>query len=566
MTSPSVADSTSYLMWFRRDLRVEDNTALSQLTDLAKQALTQNDPSQLDVSQSSVSKAAQPTISNFAQPKIHALFVVTAEQWLEHDMSIVQMDFIFRTLKVLATSLFNQLNIELHVLKTADFDSCIETVANFCQQHNITHMASNYEYEVNEMQRDAAIEKRLKQQDIEFSRYHDQCILPPKAVITNDETMYKVFTPFYKKWQSILETSPPNLYSTERVNSDKPAAERLSQILATIDDLHQQTLRLFSEAYFEAESANQNDQAQLLKNAEETFVAGEFAAYQQLQTFLAEDVQRYDIARDQPALEATSRLSAYLTVGAISPRVCYLKAKQAAEAIYEANVFNQSEKQTNKPLENSNEAGAEQDIQRWISELAWRDFYRHVIADRPDIVKGTAFNKVADTKVHWSYDEQDFNRWCQGQTGVPLIDAAMRCLNQTGFMHNRLRMVTAMFLTKDLFIDWRWGERYFMQRLIDGDFASNNGGWQWSASVGNDAAPYFRIMNPFSQAKTHDKEAIFIKTWLPELKAVKPSILHDEAKLRQALSAKGELANVDYPQPMVEHKQARLYAIEQFKG
>lgn len=566
MTSPSVADSTSYLMWFRRDLRVEDNTALSQLTDLAKQALTQNDPSQLDVSQSSVSKAAQPTISNFAQPKIHALFVVTAEQWLEHDMSIVQMDFIFRTLKVLATSLFNQLNIELHVLKTADFDSCIETVANFCQQHNITHMASNYEYEVNEMQRDAAIEKRLKQQDIEFSRYHDQCILPPKAVITNDETMYKVFTPFYKKWQSILETSPPNLYSTERVNSDKPAAERLSQILATIDDLHQQTLRLFSKAYFEAESANQNDQAQLLKNAEETFVAGEIAAYQQLQTFLAEDVKRYNIARDQPALEATSRLSAYLTVGAISPRVCYLKAKQAAEAIYEANVFNQSEKQTNKPLENSNEAGTEQDIQRWISELAWRDFYRHVIADRPDIVKGTAFNKVADTKVHWSYDEQDFSRWCQGQTGVPLIDAAMRCLNQTGFMHNRLRMVTAMFLTKDLFIDWRWGERYFMQRLIDGDFASNNGGWQWSASIGTDAAPYFRIMNPFSQAKTHDKEAIFIKTWLPELKAVKPSILHDEAKLRQALSAKGELANVDYPQPIVEHKQARLYAIRQFKG
>ena len=566
MTSPSVADSTSYLMWFRRDLRVEDNTALSQLTDSAKQALTQNNPSQLDVSQSSVSKAAQPTILNSAQPKIHALFVVTAEQWLEHDMSIVQMDFIFRTLKVLATSLFNQLNIELHVLKTADFDSCIETVANFCQQHSITHMASNYEYEVNEMQRDAAIEQRLKQQDIEFSRYHDQCILPPKALTTNDETMYKVFTPFYKKWQSILETSPPNLYSTEKVNSDKPTAERLSQILATIDDLHQQTLRLFSKAYFETESVNQDHQAQLLKNAEETFVAGEVAAYQQLQTFLAEDVQRYDIARDQPSLEATSRLSAYLTVGAISPRVCYLKAKQAAEAIYETNALNQSKKRPTKPLENSNEAGAEQDIQRWISELAWRDFYRHVIADRPDIVKGTAFNKVADTKVHWSYDEQDFNRWCQGQTGVPLIDAAMRCLNQTGFMHNRLRMVTAMFLTKDLFIDWRWGERYFMQRLIDGDFASNNGGWQWSASVGTDAAPYFRIMNPFSQAKTHDKEAIFIKTWLPELKAVKPSILHDEAKLRQALSAKGELANVDYPQPMVEHKQARLYAIGQFKG
>ena len=149
---------------------------------------------------------------------------------------------------------------------------------------------------------------------------------------------------------------------------------------------------------------------------------------------------------------------------------------------------------------------------------------------------------------------------------MPLVDAAMRCLNATGFMHNRLRMVTAMFLTKDLLIDWRLGERYFMQRLIDGDFASNNGGWQWSASVGTDAAPYFRIMNPFSQAKTHDKEAIFIKTWLPELKDIPTNILHDEHKLRAALSKDGAFAAIDYPVPMVEHKVARLNAIAQFKS
>lgn len=155
-------------------------------------------------------------------------------------------------------------------------------------------------------------------------------------------------------------------------------------------------------------------------------------------------------------------------------------------------------------------------------------------------------------------------KWCQGMTGVPLVDAAMRCLNRTGFMHNRLRMVTAMFLIKDLLIDWRWGERYFISQLIDADFASNNGGWQWSASVGTDAAPYFRIMNPFSQAKTHDKEAIFIKQWLPELQSIPASILHNESKLRQALE--GKFAYIDYPTPMVEHKLARLEAIAQFKA
>ena len=132
-------------------------------------------------------------------------------------------------------------------------------------------------------------------------------------------------------------------------------------------------------------------------------------------------------------------------------------------------------------------------------------------------------------------------------------------------MHNRLRMVTAMFLTKDLLIDWRLGERYFMQQLIDGDFASNNGGWQWSASTGTDAAPYFRIMNPFSQAKTHDSDAIFIKTWLPELKEIPATILHSEDKMRKLLSTSGQLVKINYPKPMVEHKAARLLAIAEFK-
>jgi deoxyribodipyrimidine photo-lyase len=270
-----------------------------------------------------------------------------------------------------------------------------------------------------------------------------------------------------------------------------------------------------------------------------------------------QDIEEYSLTRDQPALMGTSQLSAYLTLGVISPRLCYL----TADARLESKNFADNESEL-EIFENNSKG----DVERWISELAWRDFYRHVLVDRPDIVKGAAYKKDTDNKLNWSYDNDDFEAWCQGMTGVPLIDAAMRCLNQTGFMHNRLRMVTAMFLTKDLFIDWRLGERYFMQNLIDGDFASNNGGWQWSASTGTDAAPYFRIMNPFSQAKTHDKDAIFIKSWLPELKDIPANILHDENKLRKALSKQGAFAHVNYPLPMVEHKQARRYAIEQFKA
>lgn len=205
------------------------------------------------------------------------------------------------------------------------------------------------------------------------------------------------------------------------------------------------------------------------------------------------------------------------------------------------------------------------DINRWISELAWRDFYRHVIVDKPTLIRHKAYKEETDSKIHWSYNEDDFEAWYTGKTGVPLVDAAMRCLNATGFMHNRLRMVTAMFLTKDLLIDWRLGERYFMQQLIDGDFASNNGGWQWSASTGTDAAPYFRIMNPFSQAKTHDTDGEFIKTWLPELKDIPASILHSEDKMRKELAKGGKFANINYPIPIVEHKAARQLAIAEFK-
>lgn len=547
--TPQLVKSPHYLMWFRTDLRLHDNTAL---TAICEQALCEQ---------------AQQTKSE-AKAKISAVFFITPEQWHKHDMSLAQADFICRTLPVLANDLAQTLNIQLQVIEAASFDDCTQALIELCQRQNITHIAANYEYEVNELTRDAALASRLANYQIEFNRYHDQCILPPQTVTTGDDKMYQVFTPFYKKWQTIVDASPPLLHETPSIGaldneqvSPQDRYQALDANLKSISKLCQTALEKYQKLAGCFDEARRTDEGQktLLEHTKLAYPAGECAARVRLTDFVSDDIRQYDIARDRPALAATSQLSAYLTIGAISPRLCYLQVQEA--------LFSSKNAGDNKDLEvdDSNE-GHSTDIQRWISELAWRDFYRHVIVSRPDIVRGHAYKKETDAKINWSYNSDDFDLWCQGMTGVPLVDAAMRCLNATGFMHNRLRMVTAMFLTKDLLIDWRLGERYFMQRLIDGDFAANNGGWQWSASVGTDAAPYFRIMNPFSQAKTHDKEATFIKTWLPELKDIPANILHDEHKLRTALGKGGAFAAIDYPVAMVEHKVARLNAIAQFKS
>jgi deoxyribodipyrimidine photo-lyase len=416
---------------------------------------------------------------------------------------------------------------------------------------------ANHEYEGNEIDRDEKLTKQLANNDIEFIRHHDQCILPPLSITTNDgDSMYKVFTPFYRKWRDTLEAGSLSAHEATKVTANNKTKARIKSMAlksatdnantsASIEKLAHKIVADYQKP-LEYDEKKFTDKPAQLKQAREDYPAGEDAAIQRLKEFVAEDIEDYDVSRDKPILQGTSQLSAYLTIGAISPRLCYLQAAQAQEKLHGNDSDNE-------------------DINRWISELAWRDFYRHVLVDKPKLIEHKAYKEDADNKVNWSYDKDDFAAWCAGKTGVPLVDAAMRCLNATGFMHNRLRMVTAMFLTKDLLIDWRWGERYFMQQLIDGDFASNNGGWQWSASTGTDSAPYFRIMNPFSQGKSHDAKGEFIKTWLPELKDVPVSTLHSEDTMRKALKKGGEFADIDYPVPMVEHKKVRKLAIAEFK-
>jgi deoxyribodipyrimidine photo-lyase len=523
------AHSPHYLMWFRRDLRIHDNTALAAICEQA----------------------------NASEAPVTAVYFITPEQWLEHDDSLVQVDHIARTLPILAQKLEDQLNIALNVYLCADFDKSVEAITELCAEQKITTVMANHEYEGNEIDRDEKLTKQLANNDIEFIRHHDQCILPPLSITTNDgDSMYKVFTPFYRKWRDTLEAGSLSAHEATKVTANNKTKARIKSMAlksatdnantsASIEKLAHKIVADYQKP-LEYDEKKFTDKPAQLKQAREDYPAGEDAAIQRLKEFVAEDIEDYDVSRDKPILQGTSQLSAYLTIGAISPRLCYLQAAQAQEKLHGNDSDNE-------------------DINRWISELAWRDFYRHVLVDKPKLIEHKAYKEDADNKVNWSYDKDDFAAWCAGKTGVPLVDAAMRCLNATGFMHNRLRMVTAMFLTKDLLIDWRWGERYFMQQLIDGDFASNNGGWQWSASTGTDSAPYFRIMNPFSQGKSHDAKGEFIKTWLPELKDVPVSTLHSEDTMRKALKKGGEFADIDYPVPMVEHKKVRKLAIAEFK-
>ncbi|MBE0442624.1 deoxyribodipyrimidine photo-lyase [Psychrobacter sp. FME13] len=512
-----------YLMWFRRDLRVHDNTALAALCEQA----------------------------NADNARVSAIFFLTPEQWQAHDMSLTQLDLIARTLPVLAKALKSQLNITLTVQVCPNFSDCIDALVDICDNNAISTLMTNHEYEGNEIDRDAQLTKQLAKNDIEFVRWHDQCILPPKTITTNDgDSMYQVFTPFYKKWRHTLEVSDIQMHEAVAISDSNHTELKLAKdhakTLKEIKSLGTKTVKDYQKQLEINASNNHADMEAQLKHTRDAYLAGETAACQQLEAFVDADINNYDVSRDVPSLHATSQLSAYLTIGAISPRLCYLQANKAQEKLHGNDSDNN-------------------DINRWISELAWRDFYRHVLDYKPELIRHQAYKHETDIKISWSYDTNNFEAWCTGMTGVPLVDAAMRCLNATGFMHNRLRMVTAMFLTKDLLIDWRWGERYFMEQLIDGDFASNNGGWQWSASTGTDSAPYFRIMNPFSQAKTHDTKGEFIKTWLTELKDVPATILHSEEKMRKALSKNGDFADTDYPVPMVEHKAARLLTIAEFK-
>lgn len=263
--------------------------------------------------------------------------------------------------------------------------------------------------------------------------------------------------------------------------------------------------------------------------------AGERAARERMKHFLNGKILRYDANRNLPSVDGGSRLSQDLRWGLLSPREVYLESEKAAA---------------------KGNAAERKSAEVFITELIWREFYLQVLWHFPEVLDADFSPKFSN--VQWHTNDAAFERWCKGETGFPIVDAAMRQLNTIGYMHNRLRMITAMFLTKDLHIHWRQGESYFMQKLVDGEIASNNGGWQWSAGTGADAAPYFRIQNPWTQTERFDGQGIFIKKWLPELTGV------DASKLIQP-PVNGLPITKGYPMPMVDHSKERDVTLDLFK-
>ena len=245
--------------------------------------------------------------------------------------------------------------------------------------------------------------------------------------------------------------------------------------------------------------------------------AGEKAAQELLRAFVSKNLCRYDTVRNFPQADATSRLSPHLRFGTISIRTVLAAARRAR----------------------ADNPAAKKQIDVFISELLWRDFYKQILWEFPHVAEGS-FRREYDA-IEWENRKDLFQAWCEGRTGFPIVDAAMRQLNQTGWMHNRLRMIVASFLTKDLLVSWQWGERYFMQKLFDGDLAANNGGWQWAAGTGTDAQPYFRIFNPTSQAERFDPDGKFIAQYVPEVDSLK------------------------YPAPIVDHARQRVRALGMYK-
>ncbi|MET0357178.1 MAG: deoxyribodipyrimidine photo-lyase [Cellvibrio sp.] len=439
------------------------------------------------------------------QEGVLAVYFICHEMLKSHVVAPARVDFIRRHLLQLNVDLA-ELNVPLLVISIDKTAEIIPHLQKLIKQHHIDELFLNAEYPLDELNRDKQVSAALREQGLVVKRFHDRVIIPPGMIRNGKGEAYKVFTAFKKNW--LRQARALSLQPLKKPKAQAP---------------HQ--LPILTEKNLDKLFANleQRDLSKL-------WPTGEKEASKRLKAFIKNHIDDYQTARDFPQLEGTSQLSPYLAIGSISPRQCIAAALHANQGEWD-----------------SGSAG----VATWIGELIWRDFYQHVVVDFPDVCKFKAMQKHTEA-FPWRYDKKLFKAWCDGETGIPIVDAAMLQLKETGWMHNRLRMVVAMFLTKNLQIDWRMGEHYFMTQLIDGDFAANNGGWQWSASTGTDAAPYFRIFNPVSQSQRFDAEGTFIRQYLPVLAKLPAKVIHNPPPTPR------------YPLPIVDLSLSRKETIALF--
>lgn len=383
----------------------------------------------------------------------------------------------------------------------------VAEIPRLLQQSRASVLTFNRDYTPYARRRDAAVATAARRVGVRPEDFKDRVVFESDEVRTRSGGAFRVYTPYRRAWLARFQLDPPI-----------PArAPRLPPFPATLDPGKPVDIRL----------------ARAATGAVNLPAAGEAAARRRLRRFLDKGLRDYGPQRDLPAADGTSRLSPYLRFGALSARQCIHEALRRA-------------------VEPDEVTGAH----RWLDELVWREFYCALLADEPRLLHEPW--RLEYASVQWDDDEPSFAAWCAGRTGYPFVDAAMRQLMQTGWMHNRARMVAASFLVKDLLIDWRRGEDLFMQRLVDGDPASNSGGWQWVASTGTDAQPYFRVFNPVAQGERFDPEGAYVRRYVPELSKLADRFVHRPWE--------ADSAPRDYPPPIVVHERQRRIALERFRA
>lgn len=479
------------------DLRTADNRALSQASDKAREA-------------------GVPLV---------ALYVLSPQDFEAHLTASVRVDFMLRCLAVLREDLA-RLDIPLWIETVAERNKVPERVLELMERWGARHLFVNLEYEVDELRREAKMARMCAEKAMALHVAHDTCVVMPGTLRSGTGRPYAVYSPWYRAWVRHIHENLELLELSEGPSRNPASAREIFAGLFDCDIPPPPENKRLSE-----------EEAQIFQSL---WPAGEHEAMKRLDKFCEADIGGYAANRNIPSTSGTSNLSVHFASGTLSARTAVRVAR---------------DRNKTKKLD----AGIE-GIQTWISEVAWRDFYKHVLVHWPYTCMNKPF-KPEYSNIEWSYDQEHFAAWTEGRTGFPIVDAAMRQLRGMGWMHNRCRMIVASFLSKDLLLDWRMGERYFMEHLIDGDFASNNGGWGFAASVGVDPQPYFRIFNPLLQSEKFDPQGDYIRKWVPELKGVVGKAIHDPYGRGVGPQAK----KAGYPKPIVEHKGARERALAAYK-
>ena len=472
------------IVWFRRGVRVRDNRALTDAVN-----------------------AAQSVVPVFILDPTILTHPTTAP---------VRARFLFESLQ--------SLDAELRALGgrlIMRHGQPVEELKRLVHETGATALYFGREYEPYGRERDDAVVAAMGKIGVAVMQTDDHLLTEPGDVMSKAGTPYTVFTPYKRVWFEQSGDTP--VAAPERIMMPE---------------------RLHSEAIPEVPATVGVPQDHAGFAPEVVVHGGEAEGAKWLQKFVDGCVGEYEKERNFPAHEGTSRLSAYLRSGVLSPR-------QVASAV--------------RKRRDTSPAKIGMGANTFLSELAWRDFYYQILFHFPHVAKG-AFKPAYDA-VPWQNDDALFAAWCDGRTGYPIVDAGIRQMNAQGWMHNRLRMITASFLCKDLLCDWRLGEKIFMQRLVDGDQAPNNGGWQWAAGTGTDAQPFFRIFNPQSQGEKFDETGAFVRRWCPELAKIPTKYIHKPWELTEReQDVVGCVLGRDYPKPVVDHKTQREKALQIYRS